>query len=362
LLGVGASITGVDFGYVGEGSVAGTVFVDADVNSTLGGSDTGIGGVPLTVTWSGPDGVFGNGDDLTWSTTSAANGTYLVDHLPAGTFKVTVDSENLAGVLSTTGGDTKPVTLTPTEHRTAIDFGYGSNVPPVPVDDTATAPPGVSVLIPLLANDTDPNANLDPTSVTVVTQPAHGTVTIDPVTGAASYTPTPGFTGVDTFTYQVCDKGLEAASRTEAPLCQTATVTITVPNTVPLVADGGPDTPITMTVRAGIPAPLVLSDAEGNKVTITEVVGLPPGLFLNPDGTWRGVATKPGTYVLDLKLCDDGTPVMCTTQRVELVVLKTSLPRTGADVRHILEAAMALVLLGAMLVVTRRKVVGRPRP
>jgi uncharacterized repeat protein (TIGR01451 family) len=360
-LAAGASVTGIDFGYVGQGSLAGTVFVDANVNSSLGGSDTGIGAVPLTVTWSGPDGVFGTADDLTWPTTSAADGTYSVDHLPAGTFKVTVDSTNLTGVLSTTGGDTKPVTLAAEDHRTAIDFGYGSNVPPVPVDDAATVKPGESVRIPLLANDTDPNANLDPTSVTVVNQPAHGTVTIDPVTGEASYTPTAGFTGVDTFTYRVCDKGLVAANSAEAPLCRIATVTITVPNTVPVVTDGGPDTPIVMTVRNGIPAPLVLTDSEGNTVTITEVVGLPAGLFLNPNGTWGGVATKPGTYVLDLKLCDDGTPVLCTTQRVELVVLRTTLPRTGADIQHMLEAAMAMLLLGAVLIIIRRKTVGRNR-
>jgi LPXTG-motif cell wall-anchored protein len=313
------------------------------------------------VVWSGPDGVFGNADDLTWPTTTAADGSYVIEHLPPGTFKVTVDSSGLTGVLSTTGGDTKPLTLAPKEHRTAIDFGYGSNLPPVPVDDAATTPPGTLVRIPLLANDSDPNGNLDRATVTVASPPGHGTVVIDPVTGEATYTPETGFTGVDTFTYRVCDTGLAAAQPSQAPLCRSATVTITVPNNPPVVTGGGPTTPIVSKVKGGtLPAPLVLADSEGNKVTITEVTGLPPGLVLNPDGTWTGVLAKPGTYVLDLKLCDDGTPVLCTTQQVQIVVLsKVRLPTTGADVARMLEMAMGLVLLGAALLLVRRKVTAR---
>ncbi|MHA4895109.1 Ig-like domain-containing protein [Pedobacter sp. PWIIR3] len=57
-------------------------------------------------------------------------------------------------------------------------------------------------------------------TVIITKQPTHGTITIDPATGKPIYTPTPGYTGPDDFTYIVRDvNGNES---------QPATVTITV--------------------------------------------------------------------------------------------------------------------------------------
>lgn len=49
--------------------------------------------------------------------------------------------------------------------------------------------------------------------------PGNGTVTLDGATGTLTYTPDPGFSGVDTFTYRICDA---------AGACDTAVVTVTV--------------------------------------------------------------------------------------------------------------------------------------
>lgn len=48
-------------------------------------------------------------------------------------------------------------------------------------------------------NSTQP---IDLNSITITTQPAHGTVTIDTVSGILTYTPTVGYLGPDTFTYE----------------------------------------------------------------------------------------------------------------------------------------------------------------
>lgn len=57
-------------------------------------------------------------------------------------------------------------------------------------------------------------------SVIITKQPAHGTITFDPVTGKPIYTPTPGYTGPDDFIYIIKDgNGNES---------QPATVTVTV--------------------------------------------------------------------------------------------------------------------------------------
>ena len=61
--------------------------------------------------------------------------------------------------------------------------------------------PGSSVNFQLDANDDDD----DPLQYAVVSAPTHGTVVVQTQTGAASYTPTPGYCGPDGFTFKVSD-------------------------------------------------------------------------------------------------------------------------------------------------------------
>ena len=86
-----------------------------------------------------------------------------------------------------------------------------------------------------------------PASVTVTVAPAHGTTSVDPLTGAITYTPDADWSGTDTFTYQVCDTGTPA-------LCDTAVVTVDVAavNDAPVAADDtattDEDQPVTVPV------------------------------------------------------------------------------------------------------------------
>jgi len=65
---------------------------------------------------------------------------------------------------------------------------------------------GASTTIDVLANDGYVSSPLDPSSVTITSGPAHGTVTVDTATGAISYQPETGFSGQDQVTYQVSDR------------------------------------------------------------------------------------------------------------------------------------------------------------
>lgn len=112
-----------------------------------------------------------------------------------------------------------------------------SGQPPVANDDTATTEQDTSVIINVLTNDTDPDNNLDPATITVTQNPQHGTVVFD-ANHIATYTPTIGFSGTDTFIYNVCDT---------TSLCDTATVTITV-----TAVNAPPPTPV-------LPGPLTLT-------------------------------------------------------------------------------------------------------
>lgn len=76
---------------------------------------------------------------------------------------------------------------------------------PTANDDTAATQTGLAVLVDVLANDTDPDSSLDPTTVKVASAPARGTTGVNPASGKVTYTPTAGNCGVDTFFYTVAD-------------------------------------------------------------------------------------------------------------------------------------------------------------
>ena len=88
--------------------------------------------------------------------------------------------------------------------------------PPAAFNDGAEVRTGEAVAINVLANDID--IEQDPLTVTNLTQPADGAVTLDQ-DGTVRYTPDAGFLGTDTFTYTAND-GTEDSN--------VATVTVTV--------------------------------------------------------------------------------------------------------------------------------------
>src|SRR3990172_8835484 len=85
------------------------------------------------------------------------------------------------------------------------------NNPPVANDDVASTTEDTSVVIDVLINDTDSDGTLDPATVTVVSGPVSGTTSVNTTTGEITYTPYPGFFGLDSFSYTV-DDNLGAAS------------------------------------------------------------------------------------------------------------------------------------------------------
>ncbi|TCM60441.1 CshA-type fibril repeat protein, partial [Acinetobacter calcoaceticus] len=78
-------------------------------------------------------------------------------------------------------------------------------VPPVATNDSGTTQENTPVEIDIIANDTDVDGTIDPTTVEITKQPANGTLEIDPTTGKVTYTPNEGFSGADEFEYTVKD-------------------------------------------------------------------------------------------------------------------------------------------------------------
>jgi hypothetical protein len=150
---------------------------------------------------------------------------------------------------------------------------------------------GLAIAIPVLANDSDPDGAIVAATLTIVTGPTNGTITINTTTGEIVYTPNLNFNGVETLVYLICDNDND---------CSTATVTITVTpvNDPPVAVDDaattGEDTPVTISVL------LNDFDVDGDPLTLIStttpaggiiVVNLDSSLTYTPNPDFSGVDT-----------------------------------------------------------------------
>jgi large repetitive protein len=226
-------------------TVSSTVADDAgttQANTTLTGStvlanDAGLG---LTVT--------SNSTPTHGTVTMATDGTYVYIPTPgySGPDAFTYTTTDAAGQTATA-----TVTLV---------------VTPTALGDTGATQAGVALNGPMLtANDLGSGL-----AITANTNPAHGTLAINP-DGSYLYTPTPGFSGADSFTYTVTD----STGRTS-----TATVTLTVAPTAS--SDSG-------STLAGVAlnGSTVLVNDHGSVLTVTAHTPVAHGtLSIAADGTY----------------------------------------------------------------------------
>ncbi len=195
--------------------------------STQAGSDVGPEVQPVTVTDKLPAGTLngsptGTGWDCSGSSGTSVRCTYPASAdapIPAGTTlpPITVPvvfGREESGIFTndaqvSSQGDAN----TPQESSASDTF----HVLPVGQNDFGTTMVGVPVGVPILDND---RGSLQPASVIITSQPAHGTAAWNVDTRQAIYTPGPGWSGVDTFTYRVYDAYGQQ-------LNQTVTITVT---------------------------------------------------------------------------------------------------------------------------------------
>ena len=301
-----------------------TTFAENDINNTF--VNKPVSGNVLTNDYD-PQ---GHTQTVTPSTTTTPQGTLVLNANGTYTFTPATGFEGTFVHTYTVCDNATPqacdtATLT-------IEVMPSPNVPGTPNDvvannDTATTPAGQPVIIDILANDFDPNGDTLGTP-TVVTPPTNGT--FNPVTGV--YTPAPGFVGVDTFTYQVCDNGTPQA-------CDTAVVTI---NVVPVnttnetyanddAYNGNQYQPINGSVLDND------TDPEGNRQTVSSNTQPQNGtVVMNPDGTF--VYTPTGEYSgpdkFTYTVCDNGTPQACDTATVYLTVNPNNTTKAVNDINN----------------------------
>ena len=146
---------------------------------------------------------------------------------------VTIEAQGTLGVASV-DNNTGVITYTPNANRFGTDSfqysvqdqqGLGSNIAtvivtitsvndaPVTLDDTYTLATRVPTALAVLDNDSDPDSEFEPdneinaASVSVVSAPSLGTVSVNGVSGVITYTPNEDVTvASDSFTYNVTDQ------------------------------------------------------------------------------------------------------------------------------------------------------------
>lgn len=133
------------------------------------------------------------------------------------------------------------------------------------------------VLVAVLDNDLDMDGVLDPASLALTSAPLGGSANLEPATGELLYTAMAGYSGIDLFTYKICD---------EEGLCDTTWVQIRVINAAdqigPNLVDDLVETPWTNPVSIAVLA----NDASGSSPLVPSTLR-----FIDP---WSG-----GAIVLD---------------------------------------------------------------
>ncbi|WP_034609950.1 Ig-like domain-containing protein [Cellulomonas sp. URHD0024] len=184
-----------------------------------------------------------------------------------------------------------------------------ATIAPVAQPDAAATTAGIPVTFPLTVNDLGGVG-----SPVVVVSPVDGTAVVEP-DGRATYTPDAGFTGDDTFQYQVC-------ATAEANLCTIGTVTVHVdPQPLPPVVVQGKD--LTTTATVPVVADLTFNHAAADLVfTVSGAAVDGTGTV---DGTGRVTYTPTGPFTgrdeFTVRACAIAEPTNCGTALVTVTVL-----------------------------------------
>jgi large repetitive protein len=220
-----------------------------------------------------------DGDPLTFTATGLPLGLTIS---PAGVISGTIDKSasqggpNAGGIytVTVTASDGKGGTVTSTFTYTV------GNPPPVATNDNATTNEDTSVIVAVLANDTDPDA--DPLTVISATAP-NGSVVINP-DGTITYTPNPNFNGTDTITYSISDGNGGTSTAT-------VTVTVVAVNDLPTVDTPIPNQSLVDNQPFRLPVAGNFTDLDADPLTFT-ATGLPVGLTINAAGVISGTIDK----------------------------------------------------------------------
>jgi len=217
----------------------------------------------------------GNKNESTVATVTSTDASFITQTGATGTIDLT---NNLAGVsnvsllnTSTENGRARNIVAT-----FDIQTLNVTPIAPVAYDETYDVEMDIafSAITPgLLSNDTDDNG--DTLTANKLTDPSNGTITSFSTDGAFTYQPAPGFTGVDSFTYEATDGGLTSNA---------ATVTLNVvgtPITLPILFQDN------MVLQRNQPIPVWGWGPVGQTISVSLSSGQSSTAVIDAAGRWE---------------------------------------------------------------------------
>lgn len=175
----------------------------------------------------------------------------------------------------------------------------------------------------------------DPSSVSIISPPALGSATVNPINGDITFIPSSGFIGVARLTYKVCASG-------DLTNCMEAIQEFTVSSpTVPNILTAGDDVGIVLfqTQHTGN---VLLNDydPEGDLISVMpqSIVSSKGSFALYTDGvfTYQPAQGFFGPVHYTYEICDNNTSPVCVKANIYLLVL----PDFAINVRVYLEGAL----------------------
>lgn len=162
--------------------------------------------------------------------------------------------------------------------------------PPIAVDDMVFTDEDVAVVVNVADNDSDPEGDLDLTSIAVVSGPWHGSSASTATLGELLYSPDAGHFGSDSMVYRICDA---------TGLCDSATVCIEIGEIpgIPVVQDDAASTEGDQPIGIDV----LINDIPGDypfELDSLEVFSPPANGSLDVDSTTGTI-----TYTADFGFC-----------------------------------------------------------
>jgi|GEM_PF-1360697 len=248
---------------------------DEMVGDTVGGMlrflsfGAGVNGAPIAVNdavsvvsgFSTNIGVLSNdtdpeGDPITIAGFAGPSNVSCMTGIPGGT--CSYDASAVAG--GTVDNFTYSISDgTSTSAPATVTVTVTANQPPMANADAAATDQNVAVAINVIANDTDPEGQ--PLSVGSFDAVSTGGQAVSCAGTSCTYTPSGGYTGIDTFTYTATD-GVNPSNPA------TVTVTVTAPNLAPTAVDDPSETTSINTQLTGIDVLANDTDPEGDPLSI----------------------------------------------------------------------------------------------
>ncbi|WP_174990110.1 IPT/TIG domain-containing protein [Pandoraea aquatica] len=316
--GTSVTITGTGFTPSSTVKFGGNNATNVSYNSSTtltANAPAGTNTVDVTVSTSGGTSATSAGDKFTYIAAPTVTGLSTNMGSTAGNTPVTISGTGFTGATSVKFGatsvafsvtnDTSITTTSPAGSAGVVDVtvtGPGGTSATVSADRfTYIAPPSAASIT---LNNVPFNSAAVPipidlsnhiTGVTVGTAAAHGTASATGTT--LTYTPTPGFSGTDTFTYTLTN-----LAGTSTPGAVTVMV---LPSTFAYT----PSAPTAGTVGVAYSTTSLASASGGSGTYRYEVVSgtLPTGLTLSLTGTLSGTPTAIGTFSFSIRATDTVT-------------------------------------------------------